>query len=141
LAFDPKEFYALAVWLTGANNTESCLRTAIGRAYFAVHLSALEKATSKKGYQPKGVGDDHSALIRHLRQGPTSGLANRMNSLRMLREHADYHLDFRQTSIPRQCDLCDKAQQQLAPAPTVTSKDWENAKEISERCFPAIDKL
>jgi hypothetical protein len=140
LAFNPKEFHSLAIWLSGAKNDECGFRTAIGRAYYAVHLSALDKLKTK-GYEPKGVGDDHGALIRYLKAGRTTGLAYRIDALRMLREHADYHLDFAKTAKPRQCDLCDKAQKESAAAPTVTIKDWDNAKENSDRCFPLIEKL
>lgn len=140
MPFNPRDFYDLAVWLVGTKIDESALRTATGRAYFAVHLLALQKLKAK-GWEPTGRGDDHSAVIRYLKRGTTTGLANRMNQLRMFREHADYHLDFSRTATPRDCELCEKAQRASFTAPTVTVDDWGNAKEISERCFPFIDKL
>ena len=140
MTFNPNDFYTLAVWLSGAKPDEGGFRTAIGRAYYAVHLLAVEKAKAR-GFEPKGTGDDHRGIINYLKTGRTSGLASRIISLRMLREHADYHLDFSQTIVLRQCDLCNKAQKASASAPTVTATDWQEAKTLSDSCLPLIEKL
>jgi len=141
LTFNPADFYSLSQWLVGTRTDESALRTAIGRAYYTVHLSAVEKAKVSRGYQPKGAGDEHGAIIRHLKVGRTTSLANQIEFLRMLREHADYHVTFDSTIVPRQCDLCAKATKASAPAPSVTIADWNNACAITSNCITLIAKL
>ena len=137
MPFDAKSFYDLAIWLVNQKPDESSLRTAIGRVYFAGHLLAMQKLVYK-GWVPKGSGEDHGGVIRELRKGKTTGLSVRLNHLRMLREHADYHLG----SGAEDCELCQKSRQSSpASDQEVTTDHWSDAKETGERCLPLIEKL
>ena len=141
MPFQPRDFYELAVWLTRSRRDESSFRTAIGRAYFASHHLAAQKLTLKRGWVPKGTGDDHGAVIRELNRGTTTRLAQYLQHLRLLREHSDYHLDFSPTSVLRDCNFCEKAQKVSSSGPTITEDNWLDAEGVSKRCLPLIEKL
>ena len=101
MPFDAAEFNSLALWLIDQRTDESSLRTAISRVYYAGHLLAVQGLKRKKGWEPKGTGENHRGVILELRAGTTRGLSDRLNQLRMLREHADYHLDASESTKSR----------------------------------------
>jgi hypothetical protein len=139
--FPPREFHNLALWLIEQRNDEASLRTAISRVYYACHLLAKRSLMEKRKWMPSGRGDDHSGVIRELRRGKTTGLGNYLDSLRTLREHADYHVDPTVTGAEN-CSVCKKIGESSPPPPqNVIIEHWNNAKSISERCLSLIDKL
>lgn len=141
MSFDARNFYDLALWLIEQKTDESYLRTAISRTYFAGHLRAVQKLT-KRGWNPKGKGEDHGGVIRELKRGRTTQLSNYLNHLRMLREHADYHLDSFGPGGEQDCQFCRKVRESSALTDqNVTLSHWQDAKEVGERCFPLIEKL
>ena len=139
--FPPREFHTLALWLVGQKTDEASLRTAISRLYYACHLLAKHSLIEKRKWTPSGRGDDHSGVIRELRRGKTTGLGNYLDSLRTLREHADYHVD---AAVPgaENCTVCKKMRESSSPPPQfVNIEHWNNAKGISDRCLSLIDRL
>ena len=143
MPFDAAEFNSVAVWLIDQRTDESSLRTAISRVYYAGHLLAVQGLKRKKGWQPKGTGDDHRGVILELRAATTRGRSDRLNQLRMLREHADYHLDASESASNRGCSFCKKIRESSRSAgdPNVTLDHWQNAKEVSGTCFSLLTKL
>ena len=69
---------------------EALRRSAVGRAYYAAFCHARNYAVQYLGYHLKGFGDDHGALRAHLRKSRRGGDAARLDTLRHLRNDADY---------------------------------------------------
>lgn len=139
--FPPRELHDLALWLVDQRKDEASLRTAISRVYYACHLLAKHSLMEKRKWTPSGRGDDHSGVIRELRRGKTTGLGNYLDSLRTLREHADYHVD---PTIPgaENCTVCKKLLQSSSPPPQyVNIEHWNDAQSVGQRCLSLIDKL
>jgi hypothetical protein len=65
MPFDPADFNSLAAVLVGSRTGEAEIRTAIGRFYYAAHLTARERL-SKRGWSPTGRGRDHALVISEL---------------------------------------------------------------------------
>lgn len=84
---DPLAFLDLANQLTTGSPDETKLRTAIGRAYYAMFLIARDKT---------GIGDEenvHSKVIKAVRSLPSySTVADQIGTLRRLRSVADYQI-------------------------------------------------
>ena len=91
--FPPRDFYDFSLWLVGQRQDEASLRTAINRLYYACHLWAKVSLVRKGNWSPTGYGPDHSRVIRALKPGRTNMLSQYLDTLRYLREHADYHID------------------------------------------------
>lgn len=93
--FDPREFFELAKTLA-SNSSEAELRTAVGRAYYAMYLIASARPsvqTQKKNVpRTKGMGM-HEHLLTTLKSmsGHTT-TAHKLRQLKELRTQADYHL-------------------------------------------------
>jgi hypothetical protein len=102
VAFDPAEFNTLATWLVENATNEVHLRTAICRVYYAGHLLAVHRLR-KKGWEPNGSGDNHTGVIRRVRDGNTRLLGDELSRLRELREHADYHLEASASVLNEHC--------------------------------------
>jgi len=123
--FVPSDFYEFAAWLIETRQDEAALRTAISRIYYASHHLALQRLVAKGSFEPKGTGDDHQGVIRTLRKGKTTNLGNYLDSLRRLREHADYHVD---QTMGDFCSLC------KGKSPGLTEElHWTEAKTTGER--------
>jgi hypothetical protein len=86
IPFDPLEFLALARTLTDLGENEANLRTAVGRAYYAVFLVARQR-TGVSAASGSAHGDVVRALSAHDR-----ALADQLGRLRRLRNVADYEL-------------------------------------------------
>jgi hypothetical protein len=71
-------------------NAEAMRRSAVGRAYCAAFCHARNYAAQYLGYFVKGFGDDHGSLRAHLKKSRRGGDATRLDSLRCLRNDADY---------------------------------------------------
>lgn len=142
MPFDPGDFRKLALWLVEQRSDESSLRTAISRTYYAGHHLAVDRLKQKRNWSPTGTGRDHIEVIRQLKPGKTSGISNYLDELRMLREHADYHLESSESVSNRGCSFCKKIRESAPTgAPNVTMGHWQNAKEVSDRCFSLLAKL
>jgi hypothetical protein len=88
--FNPAEWYSLACWLfdTKPGLSSQCLRRVIiGRAYYAALICARDVTGSKT----VGQGG-HEYVVTALR-GRNSLAAEKLNSLRLKRQAADYFLD------------------------------------------------
>lgn len=86
-SFNPAEWYSLARWLFDTKPTLSsqCLRrTIVGRAYYAALICARDITGSKT----VGQGG-HENVVNALRSR-NSTAAGKLNSLRLLRQTADY---------------------------------------------------
>jgi uncharacterized protein (UPF0332 family) len=108
MAFDWREYLALATWLSTnvppGVSLECAQRAAIGRAYYAAFNCAREFAESSLGFvenanQPNGV---HAQLIAHLegqqvRAHRSAGKT--LRSLRDLRRRCDYDGTFQETQL------------------------------------------
>jgi len=85
LPFDPVRYLSLAQELALSTENEAKLRTAVGRAYYALHLLAREKL----GIKPSSK--EHRIERNHLdKEDP--GAALKMNALEGWRVVADYQL-------------------------------------------------
>jgi len=74
----------------GPTHAEALRRSAVGRAYYAAFCHARNDAVHYLGYHIKGFGDDHGALRAHLKKSRRGGDAVRLDTLRHLRNDADY---------------------------------------------------
>jgi len=86
--FNPADWYALAVWFSDTKPALSaqCLRrTIIGRAYYAALICARDATHSNT----TGQGG-HDRVVAALRAKDNSA-ADKLNSLRLIRQSADYH--------------------------------------------------
>ena len=116
--FDPLEFLRLARRLAEQGTGERELRTAVGRAYYALFLVARDR-TSVTATQ--GV---HRAVNRavRLRHGHRS-TASQLNSLKRLREVADYE------ELP------------VDPSQRDWVVNWQRADTIATHILPRLQSL
>ncbi len=92
MPFDPQDFLTLAQTTVGsATANEAELRTAISRAYYAVHLHARETLSAASHMQSTKSGADHGIVISKLRSRGGS-LGDQVDWLRVRRHRADYRL-------------------------------------------------
>ncbi len=91
---EPLAYMEIAQRLAAARSAgEPEIRTAINRAYLAIHLKAqwgLERAGI---YSASRSAADHGGVIRALRANRRTAAAEALNGLRALRERADYEVD------------------------------------------------
>lgn len=92
-AFDPLGFLDVARALAGKQApTQSELRTALSRAYYAVFLRARERLIARGRMHTSGTGEDHYLVISTLRStGVPHG--DQLDRLRVKRASADYDLN------------------------------------------------
>ena len=85
--FDPVELLRIARSLAANTNDEAALRVAVGRAYYALFLTARERLNvkSKKGESV------HVKVVAAVK-GENLALGERLDKLRRLRSSADYNL-------------------------------------------------
>ena len=115
---DPLDFLTLAREL-GCRPDEAALRTAVGRAYYALFLLARERLGI-----PLTTPDVHSQLARVLRGQPGYWkTAGDLRVLRALRNVADYQL------LPDDPDDRDWAE------------NWASAERIVRRVLPKLQAL
>src|SRR6266511_5102796 len=91
--FEGADFFAVAKQLSGqvaAPAPESIQRTAIGRAYYACYSAARESFVASQVWQDKKKASH--AAVRRAAQKKDPTLASWLDTLRVLREHADYHV-------------------------------------------------
>jgi uncharacterized protein (UPF0332 family) len=84
--FDPVEFYQFAEEIASQRQRQVALRTAVGRAYYAMFLLAR----AKTGVRVKQ--DAHETVINALEERNEHHIATELGQLRRLREAADYQL-------------------------------------------------
>jgi hypothetical protein len=91
--FDPCEFYTLSqIIAQGASEVE--LRTAIGRAYYAMHLIAASRPAVASRVVANGSGGVHQQVIYAI--ASISGqysTSQQLYKLKRLRVAADYHMN------------------------------------------------
>jgi hypothetical protein len=74
----------------GPIHAEALRRSAVGRAYYAAFCHARNYAVQYLDYHIKGFGDDHGSLRAHLKKSRRGGDAARLDTLRCVRNDADY---------------------------------------------------
>lgn len=113
---DPLAFLSLARELGSRNDDEAGLRTAVGRAYYALFLVGREKEHGAI----KGRKDVHRQVIEAVkrRRGYRS-TADQLDTLRRMRTVADYDL------------LPDDANRNWAD-------NWSRAQELVDRILPRL---
>lgn len=90
MPFDPEDFLDLAVSLASEPG-EAERRSAISRAYYAVHLHARETLVTTGEINPTKTGTDHAVVISKLR-ARGGALGDQVDWLRVRRNRADYRL-------------------------------------------------
>lgn len=91
--FDPEEFWQYAISVLSRNDLSECeARVAAGRAYYSFFLTERERLKANN-VEFRGQAQDHSQAIRSLRERRKDGIADRLQALSRLREHADYELE------------------------------------------------
>ena len=92
MAFDPEGFLNLAREILSGDPSEAGLRTAISRSYYAVHHKAADTLAADALFTRTYSGVDHEMVIELLRgrRGPEG---DRVDTLRKLRNRADYRID------------------------------------------------
>ena len=90
--FDAAGFLALAGELVESPTAgEAAHRTAVSRAYYAVHLKAREALRRDGRLIPTRTGRDHRLVIETLRNGGGAA-GDQLDRLRLQRARADYDL-------------------------------------------------
>ena len=93
--FDPRQFLELADDLSApVGTTEAALRTSVGRAYYAAFLVARDRLGAIPLLSPEDLYDRpdvHGKVVQTVK-GKKSGLGDKLNKLRRLRQQADYVL-------------------------------------------------
>jgi hypothetical protein len=138
--FDPTELNGVAASLIASGTGEAKLRTAIGRLYYAAHLAARERLRSR-GWRPTGKGRDHALVIGELATRHFRKESDQLAYLKELREHADYHLESRQTPLNQNCKLCSELRKIGPASSAVTLWHWQEAIDTSNHVFPKLRKL
>lgn len=97
MSFDWTEFLNLAEALLNSpevlGSREASLRSAVSRAYYAAHKSALNREASSGAYSPYGGGSDHMGLIKHFQKSTSrskKAVGITLDRLRTNRAKADY---------------------------------------------------
>ncbi len=115
-AFDPLHFLSLARDLANVGQNEASLRTAVGRAYYALFLVARDKTgvTEKRKI--------HRLVIEAIRKRKAyHSTADQLDALRRLRTVADYQL------LPGQ------------PTDRDWVRNWARADELANRVLPRLE--
>jgi len=113
-AFDPLDFLSLAISLTSSPPNERELRTAVGRAYYAVFLLARNKMGIKTN--AKSV---HAQTQKALKR-KNRGAGEMLEKLHRLRKVADYQM------LPDD------------PSDRDWPKNWRDAESLAKYILPNI---
>jgi uncharacterized protein (UPF0332 family) len=92
---DPSDFLELTKLVStgGTPQTEPFFRSAVSRAYYAVHLGARELYLSRRKISPNSKGIiSHRMMIRALKGSELPGLGHKLDQLLDARLTADYDL-------------------------------------------------
>jgi hypothetical protein len=141
MPFDPETFNKVARVIMASSPDEAKIRTAIGRLYYAAHLTARE-GLANRGWKPIGQGADHREVIQKL--SAMSGHkkdADKLEYLKQLREHADYHLEVTKSALNQACGLCRDIRKRGLAANPVTLWHWQEANDASAHLFPGLTKI
>lgn len=142
MPFDPFSFYQLALDLAQSDASEAQLRSAISRAYYAGHLLAREGLV-RKGWEPTGSGSDHGGVITAMRTrfSKFRTQAEKLNTVRRFREHADYHLDVKESSFNEGCQHCAAIRKAPETRAAAEKKHWEEVKDVCDNLIPLLRKI
>ena len=93
MSFNPQDFLALARTLVNNSSSgEAELRSAVSRAYYAVHLEARERLIAAGQMVATKSGADHDIVVSRLRSRGGS-VGDQVDWLRVRRIRADYRLE------------------------------------------------
>ena len=133
--FDEKQFYDFGFEIAKAYAHEAAYRTAIGRIYYACYLTGAKAAKNKGWFSPQYSAGDHSALRRALKAQAKDALADKLQDLYVLREHADYHIE----NCPAgKCQYCDRVE---PDEDLVGTKTWLRAEAIANYILPKLKSI
>lgn len=117
--FDPDLFWQFAETLIKESSVDECkCRTAAGRAYYAFFLTVRNALETRHKVGFTHSGTDHSQVIRELRHRQREQMADALDELLRLREHADYDMGT-QLNINRVSFAIDKARNPYSYAKTL----------------------
>jgi hypothetical protein len=97
--FEPAQFFVVARWLVSEHALRgaqaACVRTAYGRAYYALYLLVRAELERRHHIEPRRL--QHGAVYTHL-QSPRAGeqvrsLGRELQRMYTFRQKADYELD------------------------------------------------
>ncbi len=122
MPFDPLEWLATADQLGRDRTNEASRRAAAGRLYYAVWLKSLLALEARGLYHRHQSRDDHSAIIRLLKQHRRVTAGEALQRLSRLREHADYdeQAPFIEAHLARARDLAGEVRR-------LSAGDWAPA--------------
>ena len=132
--FEPKEYLDFSSKIIQQDKSQSALRTAINRFYYACFLIGIEALEKKGWYNRSFSGEDHRRVWEILRRHRNpSGAGDELQKLYRLREHADYHTD---SAIANnsQCIYC---REDIL----VTEEMRGKAEDLANRLFPRLKSL
>jgi len=93
MTFDPKDFLDFATALAvDSELSEAEYRSAISRAYYAVHLHARQQLTAQGRLVAAGARRDHGSVIDALR-AVNRTIEDQVDRLRVERNRSDYDLE------------------------------------------------
>ena len=88
MTFDALTFLDVAVGMVGG--TEAEIRTAIGRAYYAMFLRTRDSLAAQGLKTLRNSGEDHGSVVRTLRQKRRVTAGEQLEKLMSMRRVADY---------------------------------------------------
>lgn len=126
--FDPLEFAQYAQRSVLADQSEACLRTAVGRLYYAAFLTALWRLypqgtipRHRLEQQPTNRRSIHAVVVDDVRDRSFMA-GTQLDRLRVLRVQADYH----PSPEPRYAEW---------------TSNWQNASALCQSVLPSIQRL
>ncbi len=122
MAFEPLDWLTTAARLGTDTRDEASRRTAAGRLYYAVWLKSLLSLEARQLYTRNQSRDDHSGVIRVLKQNRRVTVGESLQRLSRLRERADYdeQSPFTEADLDRARTLANEVRR-LRPA---TGASW-----------------
>lgn len=127
MAFEPLDWLTTAARLGTDTRDEASRRTAAGRLYYAVWLKSLLSLEARQLYTRNQSRDDHSGVIRVLKQNRRVTVGESLQRLSRLRERADYdeQSPFTEADLDRARSLANEVRRlsagdwrELEPSPT-----------------------
>lgn len=93
MPFDPRDFFELSKTMTKQLGVhEGVCRTAIGRAYYAAHLSARAKVPAGSWVGLPKKSDEHWFVRHIMKKNHHPDIADKLEALHQIRKTADYDM-------------------------------------------------
>jgi uncharacterized protein (UPF0332 family) len=94
--FDPSKFLTVSDFVAGdpSHQGEEFVRTAVGRAYYAAHISARDFLSPRVKLQRDRAGNPtHQGVIDGLKKSRLPDLGHKLDQLMAQRKAADYQMN------------------------------------------------